>query len=225
MKYQIHSEICGPWENFSHIIEDKETKKAIIIDPAWDADRILARIAEHKLTVDAIWLTHSHHDHVNAVIEIRYKIKALNLSSCHDVPVYLHQNEIAFLQKNPGVHPFGTIPEDTQPLNDQDELHLGSTIVKVIHTPGHSMGSCCFLMEHDMITGDTLFIDGAGRTDLLGSEPADLVKSLQKIMLNVPHHVILHTGHAYGPTATATLSAQIQTNPYLRQCLELVKNS
>lgn len=219
MKYQIHSEVCGPWENFSHIIEDKETKKAIIIDPAWDADRILARITEHNLNVDAILLTHSHHDHVNAVFEIRDKIKALNLSEHNIVPVYLHQNEITFLKKNPGVHPFGMIPEDTQALNDQDELNLGTTAIKVIHTPGHSIGSCCFLMKNDMITGDTLFIDGVGRTDLLGSNPSDLIKSLQKIMLNVPHHVLLHTGHAYGPSATATLGAQIQTNSYLRQCL------
>ncbi|GBU09710.1 MBL fold metallo-hydrolase [Gammaproteobacteria bacterium] len=208
MTYRIYSEICGPWENFSHIIEDVATKKVMIIDPAWQPELILERISKLNLIPSVIFLTHAHHDHVNGIAGILEQV---------NIPVHLSDIEINLLKKHPETQPFGAITAQTLSLYDNDIYMLGATKIKVIHTPGHSCGSSCFLLENDMITGDTLFIDGVGRTDFADSSTDALFESLQKIVSSVPHHVNLHTGHAYGSSATATLASQLITNPYLQR--------
>lgn len=211
MSYSIHSEIVGPYENFSHILVDEKSKKAIVFDPAWDAEHLSKRLELLGVTLEAIWLTHGHHDHTNALNSLR---------EIYSVPVYASQIEIDFINNVPEAlasKVFLPLPNDIQGLNDGDTLTLGDTTVKIIHTPGHSSGSICFLLADDMITGDTIFIDGCGRADLPGSDPSALFESLTKIVKTVPHHVTLHTGHAYGPSNTATLESQIKTNPYLKR--------
>ncbi|UNM96145.1 MBL fold metallo-hydrolase [Ignatzschineria rhizosphaerae] len=210
-RYKIHSEVYERYENFSHIIEDLETGEAIIIDPAWNEDYFLDRIEELKVTPVAIWLTHGHHDHVSAVKALR---------DHYPIPVYASNVEIDFINSYPkGDLPpaFRELPEDVIPLYDNDEIDFAGERVRIIHTPGHSSGSICFLLSQDIITGDTLFVDGAGRADITGSDPEDLFHSLNRLKEEVPHHVTIHTGHAYGPTATATLASQLKTNPFLRR--------
>lgn len=211
-QYKIHSEVFGPYDNFSHILEECATKKAIVIDPAWDANYLQNRLNNLGLTLSAIWLTHGHHDHVSAIDDLR----ALQ---DHEVPVYASKTEIDFIRSyapNELPKAFLPIPDDTIAFHDNDVLHHGEVPVKVIATPGHSSGSVCFLLKDDMLTGDTLFIDGCGRADLDGSDPQALLHSLNRLIEEVPHHVELHTGHAYGPTPTATLASQIKTNRYLQ---------
>ncbi len=211
MTYSIHTELFGPYQNFSHILVDNNTKKAVIFDPAWDAEYIAKRINDLGVTLEAIWLTHGHHDHTNAVTALR---------EIFPVPTFASQTEIDFINNVPEAvasKVFLPLPSDIQAFNDGDTLTLGDTKAKIIATPGHSSGSVCFLLENDMITGDTIFIDGCGRADLPGSDPNALFESLTKIVKTVPHHVTLHTGHAYGPSATATLESQIKTNPYLKR--------
>ena len=201
--YSIHSDIVGSWENYSHLLIDNETRNAVVFDPGWDANKISENIKKHKANLAAIWLTHAHFDHVNAVFDL---IKIL------PVPVYLSEHEINLLAKYPETHPFGKIPDNTLALKDNMSLPLGKTNVTFISTPGHSPGSGCFLLQDDLITGDTLFIDGCGRTDLFGSDPDAMTASLRKIS-KLPSHITLHTGHAYGSKPTDTLANQIKTNP------------
>lgn len=211
MTYSIHTELFGPYENFIHILVDNNTKKAVIFDPAWDAEHISKRINDLGVTLDAIWLTHGHHDHTNAVEALR---------EIFPVPIFASQTEIDFINNVPEAiasKVFLPLPSDVQAFKDGDVLTLGDTTAKIIATPGHSSGSVCFLLEDDLITGDTVFIDGCGRADLPGSDPNALFESLTRIAKTVPHHVTLHTGHAYGPSATATLESQIKTNPYLKR--------
>lgn len=211
MSYSIHTELFGPYQNFSHILVDETTQKAIIFDPAWDANYIAERLNNLGVTLDAIWLTHGHHDHTNALDALR---------EIFPVPVYASQTEIDFIRNVPEAvnsKVFLPLPEDIQAFNDGDTMRVGETSAKIIATPGHSSGSVCFLLEDDMITGDTIFIDGCGRADLPGSDPNALHESLTKIVKTVPHHVTLHTGHAYGPSDTATLESQMKTNPYLKR--------
>ncbi len=204
--YTIHSEIIGTWENYSHLLVDNGSRQAVIFDPAWDADKIIANIKKHDAKLTAIWLTHAHFDHANAIFDL---IKAL------PVPVYLSEHEINLLALHAEIHPFGKIPNDTQALHDNMPLQLGNTQLNFISTPGHSPGSGCFMLQDDMITGDTLFIDGCGRTDLFGSDPQAMLSSLRRIAQLSPH-LTLHTGHAYGSSPTDTLANQLRTNPYLR---------
>lgn len=211
MSYRIDTELFGPYQNFSHILIDEATQKAIVFDPAWDAKYIAQRLEKLGVTLEAIWLTHGHHDHTNALEDLR---------KIFPVPVLASQIEIDFIKNVPEAvnsQIFLPLPEDTVAFNDGDTLTIGNTSVKIIATPGHSSGSVCFLLDDDLITGDTIFIDGCGRADLPGSDPNALYESLTKIVKTVPHHVTLHTGHAYGPSNTATLASQIKTNPYLKR--------
>ncbi len=211
MSYKIHSEVFGPYKNFIHILEDVETKEAIIFDPAWDANYIMDRIQQLDVKPVAIWLTHGHHDHTNALNDLREKI---------NLPVYASHIEIDFIKNVPEATATGIflpLPEDVIGIKGGDLLKVGNTAVKILHTPGHSSGSLCFLLTDDMITGDTLFVDGCGRTDLPGSDPDAMFDSLTKIVNTVPHHVVIHTGHAYGRSDTDTLASQIETNPFLRR--------
>lgn len=210
MTYQIHTEMFGSYKNFSHILVDNGTQKAIVFDPAWDADFISGRLEKLGVTLEAIWLTHGHYDHTNAVDALREK---------YPVPVLASQIEIDFIKNVPEAtssNVFIPLTYDAKGFHDGDVLTLGETTARILHTPGHSSGSVCFLLADDMITGDTIFIDGSGRTDLPGSSPDALYDSLVKIVKTVPHHVTLHTGHSYGPSDTATLASQIETNPYLK---------
>ncbi len=209
-RYRIHSEVYERYENFSHIIEDMETGEAIIIDPAWDEQYFIDRLQQLNLKPVAIWLTHGHHDHVSAVKALR---------EYFPVPVYASNVEIDYINSFPkGDLPpaFRELPDDVIPIFDNDTLDFAGEKVKVLLTPGHSSGSICFLLSDDLITGDTLFINGSGRADLPGSDPSALFYSLNRIKAEVPPHVTLRTGHAYGPNATDTLAHQIITNPYMQ---------
>lgn len=208
-RYKIHSEVYERYENFSHIIEDTETQEAIIIDPAWNAEYFVNRVKALGVTPVAIWLTHGHHDHVSAVDTLR---------EYYPIPVYASEVEIDYVNSFPkGDLPlaFRPLPDDIIPLKDGEILPFAGEEVKVIHTPGHSSGSICFLLTDDLITGDTLFVNGCGRADLNGSDPEALFHSLNRLVNEVPHHVTIHTGHAYGPTPTDTLEHQIKVNPFL----------
>ncbi|WP_034855559.1 MBL fold metallo-hydrolase [Ignatzschineria larvae DSM 13226] len=209
-RYRIHSEVYERYENFSHIIEDMETGEAIIIDPAWDEQYFIDRLQKLNLKPVAIWLTHGHHDHVSAVKALR---------EYFPVPVYASNVEIDYINSFPkGDLPpaFRELPDDVIPIFDNDTLDFAGEKVKVLLTPGHSSGSICFLLSDDLITGDTLFINGSGRADLPGSDPSALFYSLNRIKAEVPPHVTLRTGHAYGPNATDTLAHQIIANPYMQ---------
>lgn len=194
-----------------HIIEDIETGDAIIIDPAWDEEYFTDEIEKLGVNPVAIWLTHGHHDHVSAVQMLR---------DFYPMPVYASNVEIDFINSYPkgDIPPaFRELPDDVIPLYDNDIIEFAGEKVRIINTPGHSSGSICFLFSDDIITGDTLFVDGAGRADITGSDPEALFHSLNRLVDEVPHHVTIHTGHAYGPTATATLESQIKTNPFLQR--------
>lgn len=210
-RYKIHSKVYERYENFMHIIEDLDTHEAIIIDPAWDEEYFTDEIERLGVKPVAIWLTHGHHDHVSAVQMLR---------DFYPMPVYASEVEIDFINSYPkGDLPpaFRELPDDVIPLADNDTLSFAGEEVRIIHTPGHSPGSICYLFSDDIITGDTLFVDGAGRADLTGSDPEALFHSLNRLVEEVPHHVEIHTGHAYGPSATATLKDQIQSNPFLQR--------
>ncbi len=209
-KYSIHSEVYEQYENFSHIIVEDATQKAVIIDPAWNAEYFFNRVEALGVTPIAIWLTHGHHDHVSAVAPVKER---------YDIPVYISRVELDYIQSftPEELHTaFRPLPSDTIPLDDGDIMTLGDVKAKVIHTPGHSAGSVCFLLENDMITGDTLFINGCGRTDLVTSDPEAMFHSLERLKREVPPHVLLHTGHAYGPKATDTMGNQLKSNPFLQ---------
>jgi hydroxyacylglutathione hydrolase len=187
----------GPLRNFVYLIGDKEGKECAVVDPAWDVPLILREAEKDGMTISKILITHGHPDHTNGIEEILGKTKA---------KVYIQKKEAEWLAwKN----------SDIVKLESGDSLEIGKIRLKTIHTPGHTPGSQCFLLENALVSGDVLFVDSCGRVDLPGGDPKAMYESLMKLK-SLEDETILYPGHNYGETPTSTLESQKKNNPYLR---------
>lgn len=187
----------GPLNNFLYFLGDKNTNQIAVIDPAWDVDYLSHEITKNGFQVQSVFLTHAHPDHVNGLDEFL---------SRYDVPAYLSKHEYSGYRPH---HP------NIKDIDDGDQLSIGTMNFDVFATPGHSPGCVSFCYQNVAITGDCIFIDGCGRCDLPGSDPAQQYHTLYNVIMNWPDDTLLFTGHNYGPKAVDTLAAQKQTNPYL----------
>lgn len=195
---QVH---LGPMQNFSYIIGDNKSREAAIVDTGWEVDKLIEICKEEKLKITSIILTHSHFDHVQ---------KADELASKTNAAVYFHQDdsdEIKKVIKNPNV--------EIAKLEDNGQIKVGNIKIKVIHTPGHSPGAVCLLAENRLLTGDTLFVNAIGRTDLPGGDSIKLFESLQKLK-KLDDSIEIYPGHDYGDAPSSTIGGQKKTNPYFK---------
>lgn len=201
----------GQMEVFCYLVYDEQSGEGIVIDPAGDTDRLLDLLNEHHVKLRYIVNTHGHADHLCGNDAIRDATGA---------QVVMHALDNAFSQK-PEIQAWAKSmgfdsqhPADIE-VQDGDELEIGGMVMKFIHTPGHTPGSSCILIDGNLFTGDTLFVGAAGRTDLPGSSFAALIESLMTRILALPPETILWPGHDYGDTPHSTLSHEMSTNPYL----------
>lgn len=186
-------------QNFSYIIGDEATKEAAVVDAGWEANKVIEIANKEKLKITKIILTHSHYDHVQ---------KADELASKTNSAVYFHEddsNEIKRAIKNPNIKLIR--------LKNNDEIKVGKIKIKIIHTPGHSPGAICLLAENKLLTGDTLFVNAIGRTDLPGGDSIKLFESLQKLK-KLKDDVEVYPGHDYGEIPFSTIGGEKKTNPY-----------
>lgn len=174
-----------------YLATDLGTGKTMIIDPGEEADFITTTILENKLTPTGIVLTHGHYDHCLAVLELK-----LNFS----VPIYLHPKDLFLYEKShlsakrfSGIG-IPKLPSVDHLLEDGQEIQFGSSSLRVLHTPGHTPGSVCFFSDLDLFTGDTLFSDSLGRTDLSYSSSTELTQSLSKLS-KLPANTAIRPGH------------------------------
>ena len=187
----------GTLKNFIHLICNKETKDLVVIDPAWDIDTIRDWVEENNYRIKAILLTHGHADHIEG-----YK----KLLETHDVPVYISKVEADFYNiegKN-----IVTVEADYQ-------YDLGGIPIDFIPTPGHTPGGQCFLAGGHLIAGDTLFIDGCGRCDMVGGDPVKMFNSIHNRLMKLPDSTMIYPGHYYHEKRCYTLANQKKTNPYM----------
>lgn len=186
----------GMMANFVYIIGCKDTKEAAVVDPGWDVNAILKQAQKDGLTIKKIFLTHTHFDHCNGVGELLDKT---------DAKVYIHKvesGELRFAEENVVATAGG------------DEVPVGNIKVKFVHTPGHTRGSQCFYVENNLISGDTLFINACGRTDLPGGSPEELYTSLM-LLKKMPDKTILFPGHNYGHKPASTIGEEKHSNPFM----------
>ena len=183
--------------NFNYLIGDPETGHCAIVDPAWEPDTLLKAAADDGLTITHILNTHCHHDHVEANGAIQEATGA---------KIHIHRNEFKYLAH------FEPPPGDVS-MEDGDEVRVGGLTVRWIHTPGHSPGSSCLMVEDALIVGDTVFVNSIGRTDFPGSEPAQMFESIEKLK-QLPDHLTIYPGHDYGPAPTTTIGDQKRDNPF-----------
>jgi len=189
----------GPMQNFVYFVGDSQTREVAVVDAAWNVPQILQAAAEEDLTITHAFVSHYHYDHTNGLPDLLNEL---------DVPVYVNKEEAVWMKD--------LAAENTKAVSSGDKVKIGSVEVEFIHTPGHTPGSHCFLVDNNLVAGDTLFIDACGRTDLPGGDPEQLFDSLTNKLMKLDDATILYPGHDYAAVTTATLGEQKQTNPFLR---------
>jgi hydroxyacylglutathione hydrolase len=181
----------GPIETNCYIIINKYTNEAIIIDPADESEKIINAISENKITPKVILLTHTHFDHIGAVDDLVKK---------YSIPFYFSESEVQHYQmQKQNLAAFGYNAE----LNKNYQFIKESIYdfcnfkIKVIATPGHTIGSVCYYIESNNIlfSGDTLFYRTIGRTDLPTGSHKQLINSIENILFNLPDETIVYPGH------------------------------
>lgn len=175
---QIKRIIVGFLENNCYLIECLLSGEMTVIDPGAEAENILANINPEK--VRFILITHGHHDHIGALEELRKKTKA---------QVGIHPLDVRALRNPPDLF-----------LEDGQVLEMGHIKIKVIHTPGHSPGGVCFLIDEILFSGDTIFPNGPGNTAIPGANHEKILQSIHRKIFTLPKKTIIFPGH--GPETT-----------------------
>ncbi len=198
----------GPMQNYVYLIGSAETRKVAVVDAAWEIDTILRLAAKDDVEITHAFVTHTHPDHVGGrfagteiegVTELLGKCKA---------KVVVHRTEAEFLK--------GPSASDIIKAESGDKIDVGGVEIQLMHTPGHTPGSQCFLVDNRIVSGDTLFIGSCGRIDLPGSNPEQMYYSLTQKLMALPDETILFPGHNYSDRPTSTIGAEKRSNPYFR---------
>ena len=202
----------GPMQNFVYVVADPITRDAAVIDPAWDIDRIIDVIEKDDLRLKAALITHFHPDHLGGDL-MGHHIQGVAelLGRDLEIKVHMHKSEVEFASRIAGLSRSDIVGTD-----GTEELQLGNIGVRFIHTPGHTPGSQCFLIDGRLVSGDTLFIGACGRVDLPGSDPAQMYDSLVNKLKQLPENTVLYPGHNYSGQLTSTIGEEKLQNLYLR---------
>ncbi|HKA53627.1 MAG TPA: MBL fold metallo-hydrolase [Candidatus Binatia bacterium] len=199
----------GPMQNFTYLIGDPVSREALVVDAAWDIPAIVQVAERDGYNISKALVTHYHQDHLGGDFSGYHIPGAAELLEQVKAKVYIHKAEAPFLSRLAGLS-----ASDIVQVSSGDTTNVGSLQVTFIHTPGHTPGSQCFLIENRLVAGDTLFINSCGRVDLPGSSPADLYYSLQKLA-DLPDETVLYPGHNYADRPFAQLAEQKRHNMYL----------
>ena len=201
----------GPMQNFTYLIGDPVSREALVVDAAWDIPTLI-RIAEQDgFTITKALVTHYHQDHLGGDFGGYHIQGAAELLEQVKARVYIHKAEAGSLGRLAGLS-----ASDLVKVDSGDTTTVGAATVTFIHTPGHTPGSQCFLVENRLVAGDTLFINSCGRVDLPGSSPEDMYYSLTQKLAKLPDDTILYPGHNYAEKPFATLAEQKRHNMFLR---------
>ncbi|MGH7276464.1 MAG: MBL fold metallo-hydrolase [Candidatus Rokuibacteriota bacterium] len=200
----------GPMQNFVYLIGDPVARECVVVDPAWEIDTIVETAQAADLTIAGALVTHTHQDHVGGSLEswgMPGRIPGVEeLLERVKAKVYVHKAEGEFLKG---------LGSDLVKVDNHDTLAVGRLTLTFMHTPGHTPGSQCFLVDGRLVSGDTLFIGSCGRTDLPGSDPSEMYYSLTQRLAALPDDTILLPGHNYGGPAS-TLGDEKRQNPFMR---------
>ena len=188
---------AGQLENNIYLVIDEKTKKAVLIDASALIPEITEAVKAYGADVEYILLTHGHFDHIMGLTELK---KALNAKAviCHD-DLIISDNINEFTRL------FGGLSESVPPVyekfvKDGDIVTVGDMQIKVIHTPGHTEGGVCYLIEDKLFSGDSLFRESVGRTDLFGGSFEKLLDSVKNKLFKLDDNITVYPGH--GPATT-----------------------
>ena len=201
----------GNFSVFSYLVAGDSGGDGLVIDPAGDADRILALAGQQKINIKFIVNTHAHVDHVMGNEEMKQKTGAKIIIHEEDAPLLtrIPQSMLMMFGGRPS-------PPADQTVKDGDLIRVANLALKVLHTPGHSPGGMCLHSDNAVFTGDTLFVGGVGRSDLPGGSWPLMLQSIKTKILTLPDDTVIYPGHNYGYAPTSTIKNERLNNPFLR---------
>ncbi len=194
--------------NFVYLIGDRSKGECFVVDPAWDVEGILDIAAADSMKVKGALATHYHPDHVGGAFPGLGVVEGIvRLLELNPVKVHCQKTEAEWITRCTGVS-----ASDLALHESGDDVTVGTTPIKLLHTPGHTPGSQCFLVGNRLVAGDTLFLQGCGRTDLPGGNSDEMYRSLHERLAKLPDDTILYPGHLYSEDPSATLGATRRSN-------------
>jgi glyoxylase-like metal-dependent hydrolase (beta-lactamase superfamily II) len=192
----------GAMDNFSYVVGCEKTRKALVIDPAFEVERIVRKAEQSNLEIELIVSTHGHGDHTAGNAELKEITGA---------KIMIHT-----LDAGNSIQPDIRLAGDTT-------FKVGDITFEVIHTPGHTPGGICLYAEGNLFTGDTLFVGDSGRTDLFGGHRPTLGASIRRLM-QFPDDTVVWPGHNYGPTPASTIHWEKRNNVNAKEYRFYVKD-
>jgi glyoxylase-like metal-dependent hydrolase (beta-lactamase superfamily II) len=194
--------------NFAYLVGDRGTGEAVAVDPAYDVRGILDVAAGDGMKVTGALASHYHPDHVGGDMMGHQISGVRELLTLNPVPIHVHADEVPWVQRVTGAS-----DSDLVRHASGDVVEVGGLGIELIHTPGHTPGSQCFFVDgRYLVSGDTLFLEGCGRTDLPGGDPAQLYESLTQKLAKVPDDAVLFPGHLYAAEPSATMGETRRLN-------------
>ena len=197
---ELGDEVAKQMRNFVYLLGDRNTGDALVIDPAYDPASIVDVAAADGMRISGVLVTHHHPDHVGGDL-FGHSISGLpELLEIVSVPVHVHSKEAGFVCSITGLDRSSLVCH-----SGGDLVSVGGFSVELIHTPGHTPGSQCFLVKNRLLAGDTLFLEGCGRTDFPGGDAEEMYASLTQRLAKVPGSAVLFPGHDYSLRPSAPM--------------------
>jgi glyoxylase-like metal-dependent hydrolase (beta-lactamase superfamily II) len=199
--FAVGDDVATAMRNFSYAIGDRDRGDVVLVDPAYRPEELVAMMAAEAMRVVGIVATHYHPDHVGGSIGANVHIDGVaELLRELDLPIHVQADEVSWISASTKVPPTAFVAH-----HDRDVLAVGDVEVTLLHTPGHTPGSQCLLVGGDLLSGDTLFIDGCGRTDLPGGDARALYASLHERLAHIDDETMVYPGHLYSPEGSLSM--------------------
>ena len=205
-----NDQVAAQMVNFVYLIGDRKSRECVVVDPAYAVSDLLQIIAADEMKLTGVLATHYHPDHVGGSM-MGTKIQGVaDLLEQTQVPIHVNRQETKWVTRTTGLAENELVEHD-----GGDKILVGDVSITFVHTPGHTPGSQCFLVEQRLVAGDTLFLDGCGRTDLPGGNSSELYQSLQTLA-SMPADTIVCPGHQYSALSSANMGDVVATNHVFR---------
>ena len=207
--FAVNDQLAVTMRNHVYVIGDAASGEVLLVDPAYDVAGLVGWAQREGLRLVGVVATHYHADHVGGDIFGQHIEGLADLLELADVPVHVQKAEVPWVTEMSGA-PLSSLVAHM----DADTVEVGAVRVQLLHTPGHTQGSQCLMAGEHLVTGDTLFLDGCGRTDLPGADPEDMYASLRRLA-SMPGRLTVWPGHHYSAAESASLEEVRRTNSVL----------